>query len=171
MAKGSSGWITLRATSVTKADSILLATNLPARKAFYNYTYFKEDRSLGAHNPKYTINVLLRSLAAFSGTGGVNQEDIIKPAVYSLSPNYPNPFNPSTKINFSVPKDANIKIYIYNINGQLVNTLVDNFMPSGNYTVTWDGKTNTGALAASGIYFYQMKAPNYMVTKKMSLVK
>lgn len=171
LTKGSNGWVTLRATNTTKADSILLATNMTVRKAYYNYIYFKEDRSLGAHNAKYTINVLLRTLNSFSGTGGVVQNDINKPAVYSLSPNYPNPFNPTTNINFTVPKDGNVKINIYNINGQLVATLVDNFIQSGTYTVTWDGRTNNGTIASSGVYFYQMRAPNFVMTKKMTLMK
>ncbi len=171
LTRASNGWVTLRATSASKADSVLLATNITIRKAYYNYLFFKEDRSLGVHNPKYTINVLLRTLNAFSGTGGVAQNDPNKPAVYSLSPNYPNPFNPSTNINFSLPKDGNVKINIYNINGQLVATIFDSFIQSGSYTVSWDGKTNTGAIASSGIYFYQMRAPNYVVTKKMTLVK
>jgi hypothetical protein len=167
----STGWITLRATNVSKADSVLFATNISARKAFYNYTFFKEDRSLGVHNPKYAINVLLRTLSSFAGTGGVSQDDINKPAIFALSPNYPNPFNPSTKINFSIPKDGNVKINIYSINGQLVATLIDNYIMNGNYTVTWDGRTNSGAAAASGIYFYQLRSANYVMTKKMSLIK
>jgi hypothetical protein len=168
------GIIALRATSVTTNDSTVITQYPGVRKAYYNYMSFCRDNSKGVHNPKFAMNVLLRSLNAVkSPQGGIYQPDPGIPAVYSLSSNYPNPFNPSTKIDFSVPKSGNVKINVFNINGQLVATLFDNFvMDVGNYTVTWDGRTNDGAIAASGVYFYQLRAPNsIMITKKMSLVK
>jgi hypothetical protein len=170
--KNTSGYVALRETSVSTNDSIAMATYPNLRKAFFNYLSFHYDNSKGIHNPKFAMNVLLRSLNAIKSPSGIVQPDNQIPAVYSLSPNYPNPFNPSTKIDFSVPKDGNVKINIFNINGQLVATLYNSYTFSGNYTVTWDGKTSDGAIASSGIYFYQLRAPNNtVITKKMSLVK
>jgi hypothetical protein len=172
LVKGNAGYIALRATSATANDSTVMANYPKVRQAFYNYLAFHYDNSKGIHNPKFAMNTLLRSLNSITGGTGVVPVDPAVPGVYSLSANYPNPFNPSTKIDFSIPKDGNIKINIFNINGQLVATLVDNFVMQGNYTVTWDGRTSDGAMAASGVYFYQLRAPNNtVITKKMSLIK
>jgi hypothetical protein len=167
--KGTRGNISLRATNVSRNDSIVMAEYPSVRKAYYNYMSFYYDNSKGVHNPKFAMNVLLRSLAAVKSPAGFIQPNPEIPAVYSLSPNY---LNPSTKVDFSVPKDGNVKINILNINGQIVATLFDSYAFSGNYTVTWNGKTNDGAIASSGVYFYQLRAPNNtVITKKISLVK
>lgn len=97
---------------------------------------------------------------------------------FSLGLNYPNPFNPSTTIPFTVnssrfmvhrPVPTSLKIY--NILGQLVRELVDEEKLPGNYQVIWDGKDQRGNLVSSGIYFYQLRAGDYQETKKMSLVR
>ncbi len=80
--------------------------------------------------------------------------------------NYPNPFNPSTDIKYSIPKDVNVKITVYNIAGEEVIILVNEYKSAGNYSVKFDG-TNL----ASGIYFYRIKAGDFTDTKKMVLIK
>ncbi|MGA7723200.1 MAG: T9SS type A sorting domain-containing protein [Ignavibacteriaceae bacterium] len=88
------------------------------------------------------------------------------PHVYALSQNYPNPFNPSTNINFSLEKASNVKLAIYNVLGQKVATLVNNFMQSGNYTYQFDASK-----LASGIYFYRIEAGDFVSVKKMIYMK
>ncbi|RKX25676.1 MAG: hypothetical protein DRP47_09405, partial [Candidatus Zixiibacteriota bacterium] len=88
------------------------------------------------------------------------------PETYSLSQNYPNPFNPNTVINFDVPVKSHVSLKVYNILGQLVETLVDKEMSPGPYEATFDG---TGI--ASGIYFYKLETDKFTETKKMVLVK
>ncbi len=90
---------------------------------------------------------------------------------YKLQQNYPNPFNPETKINFSVPEYLPVKILIYNINGELVKVLVDDYRDKGDYVITWDGKNDNGNKLASGAYFYQAMWGNNIQTKKMILLK
>lgn len=97
---------------------------------------------------------------------------------FSLGPNYPNPFNPSTTIPFTVNgsrfmvhRPVLTSLKIYNILGQLVRALVDEEKLPGNYQVIWDGKDQRGNLVSSGIYFYQLRAGDYQETKKMSLVR
>ncbi|MCP4707880.1 MAG: T9SS type A sorting domain-containing protein, partial [Planctomycetes bacterium] len=73
---------------------------------------------------------------------------------FKLTQNYPNPFNPNTTIAFALPTAVGVKIKIYNVNGQLVKTLVDEVRPAGKYEVNWDGTDNHGRSVSSGLYFY-----------------
>ncbi len=102
---------------------------------------------------------------------GVEDE---KPAIvneFSLANNYPNPFNPETNINFSVPNLSNVSLVIYNTLGQKVRTLVDNKDLSGNQTAVWNGKNDFGSSVPSGIYYYRMESGSSMITKSMVLLK
>lgn len=89
---------------------------------------------------------------------------------FELYNNYPNPFNPSTTIRFSVAEDSNVKIVIFDHVGQEVKVLVDDHFSAGTYQETWDAQEN-GNLLSSGIYFYLIKAGNFLKTKKMLLLK
>jgi flagellar hook capping protein FlgD/WD40 repeat protein len=71
----------------------------------------------------------------------------------ALEQNYPNPFNPSTKINFAVDKPGNIDVRVFNTRGELVRTLANQWFPQGMHTVSWDGRTQGGGHAPSGIYY------------------
>jgi prepilin-type processing-associated H-X9-DG protein len=93
------------------------------------------------------------------------------PQTYQLFQNYPNPFNPETQIKYDLPVSGNVTLFIYNVLGQRVRVLADGFQEAGHKSVIWDGKDNQGREAASGIYFYKIKAENYQKTKKMVLLK
>lgn len=96
---------------------------------------------------------------------GVNGTHEI-PKDYSLEQNYPNPFNPSTNIKYSVPKDGNVSLKVYDILGNEVSTIINGFMKAGVYNVDFDGSN-----LASGIYFYTLKTSEFTSTKKMALIK
>jgi hypothetical protein len=104
-----------------------------------------------------------QSVTGMVGISGNNGEI---PASYSLSQNYPNPFNPNTHINISLPYDGNATLTIYNTSGQEVMKYLDGFVKAGVYNVDFDGSE-----LSSGIYFYTLKAGNFVETKKMILVK
>ena len=93
------------------------------------------------------------------------------PTVTVLRDAYPNPFNPTTTISYSVKQDGNVNISIYNIKGQLVKTLVNNRKVVGNYKAVWNGCDNKGKKATSGIYFYRMTTTGYCKTSKMIMLK
>jgi choice-of-anchor B domain-containing protein len=93
------------------------------------------------------------------------------PVKYSISPNFPNPFNPTTTINFELPKAGDVSLVIYNVLGQEVKTLIKNNIQAGKYSATWNGKGNNGSLVASGVYVYEFRADNYVKTQKMVLMK
>ena len=93
-------------------------------------------------------------------------------STYKLSQNFPNPFNPSTKIRFSIPNRDNVSLTIYDIHGRLVRTVISNTeYNAGTYDATWDGTNDWGEKVASGIYFSKLIAGKFTETKKMSLVK
>lgn len=85
---------------------------------------------------------------------------------YQLLQNYPNPFNPSTKIEFSIPDYANVKLIVYNLLGQEIKTLVNEFKESGTYTVNFDA----GGLS-SGVYIYKIESNGFTQTRRMTLLK
>jgi hypothetical protein len=93
------------------------------------------------------------------------------PLTYALDQNYPNPFNPETRITYSLPKHARVKIEIFNTLGQKVRTLADVDKPAGSYEIVWDGRNDHGQMAASGIYFYQLRTADARMTRRMLLVR
>lgn len=92
--------------------------------------------------------------------------DDVVPWTTELKGNYPNPFNPVTQIDFSLAEPSQVTVEVFNLTGQLVSTLVDDFRQAGEYTVSWDGRNVT-----SGVYFYRMQTENYSSTRKMTLIK
>ena len=90
------------------------------------------------------------------------------PEIFALNKNYPNPFNPSTNIQFDLPNDGDVKIFIYDIKGAHIDELVNGYMEAGYHQIKWDGSRR-----ASGMYFIQMIADNgnYIKMTKIMLVK
>jgi len=96
----------------------------------------------------------------------------IFPDAFALNQNYPNPFNPSTQISFDVPAGADhVMINVYNILGQNVNTLVNEVLSPGSYTVDWNATDFMGNAVASGIYFYELRGNSFTARKKMLLIR
>jgi hypothetical protein len=93
------------------------------------------------------------------------------PTEYSLDQNYPNPFNPTTEIPLALPVPARVSLRVYNVLGQEVRTLVDGPMDAGFHTVTWDGRSSSGGLVSSGVYFYRVETDQFTETKKMLMLK
>jgi sugar lactone lactonase YvrE len=96
-------------------------------------------------------------------------DDIVAPKV-SLA-NYPNPFNPSTTINYSLKVNSKVLLNIYNIKGQKVKTLVNELLLAGEHSAIWNGRDANDKQVSSGIYFYKLKAGDYQKVKKMILIK
>jgi hypothetical protein len=99
------------------------------------------------------------------------------PQTFALFQNYPNPFNPRTSIQYSVISTQHVRLKIYDLLGREVATLVDEVMQPGTYTVQWDARlrhSDSGGQVqglASGVYFYRLKAGNFVETKKLVLVR
>jgi hypothetical protein len=106
------------------------------------------------------------SVTAVSETNRKNSTNSLR-----LLPNYPNPFNPSTKISFSLETPGHIKIIIYDNLGRKVRKLADSYFPSGSNTVTWDGRDEEGNNLPSGVYYYSLLTDKDNIVKKMILLK
>jgi len=93
------------------------------------------------------------------------------PLDYSLSQNFPNPFNPTTNVQFTVPQEGLVTIKVYDMLGQDVATLYSGNAIGGTYTLNWDGKDNSGNAVSSGSYIYKMTAGDFVQSKKMTFLK
>jgi len=96
------------------------------------------------------------------------------PEDFQLRQNFPNPFNTSTTIEFSLPRigsEASAKLEIFDVAGRRLNTLLDGEMPPGVYRVLWDGRDGSGRPLASGIYIYRLTYGPYRATKRMVYIK
>ncbi len=93
------------------------------------------------------------------------------PTAFSLEQNFPNPFNPTTTIEFAIPRSGQVRIEIFNLLGQLVAMLFDQAMPAGRYRTVWDSRDLWGNDVASGVYIYRLVAEDRILTRKMVLMK
>ena len=101
----------------------------------------------------------------FAASSTVAEEQLM-PAQFELAQNFPNPFNPETTINFDIPERSNVKLSIYNINGQEIAVLVNDFINAGTYSESFNGSNLT-----SGVYFYRLESNGHSTTKRMLLLK
>ena len=97
---------------------------------------------------------------------GIDDEGKELSMEFTLSQNHPNPFNPRTVIDYSLPIRSDVKLIIYNLRGQEVTFLINGNMPAGNHQVIWDASN-----VSSGIYFYRLQAGDFVQTRKMVLLK
>lgn len=93
------------------------------------------------------------------------------PISFKLNQNHPNPFNPSTTIHYTLPKESDVHLQIYNMLGQQINQLISSTQSSGTHSIQWNGKDQQGNQVPAGIYFYQLQAGDFVQTKKMVLMK
>ena len=108
-----------------------------------------------------------RNIHDFSCDGGLGISDNMgHPNGYHLDKPYPNPFNPSTTIGFTIPYRDFVSIQVYDINGGWVNTLVEDYFNPGTHRLTWDGTNHP-----SGKYFVKMKSGEYLKTQVITLIK
>jgi hypothetical protein len=124
------------------------------------FTYLGNGSSLDPNN-----NPVQQTFKESLIPTGVNNENKV-PSSFSLSQNYPNPFNPATNIKFTLPKDGNASLKIYDMVGNEVATYLEGFVKAGTYNAMIDGSN-----WASGVYFYRLTTSEFTDTKKMTLVK
>jgi hypothetical protein len=132
-------------------------------------------------NPTFTINAQFGSIepvSYYTWNFDLRQPTSVKeldrgtiPSEFILEQNYPNPFNPTTDIIYSLPKDAEVTLTVFNTIGQKVATLVSKKQTAGSYQVSWTGRDQNGISLPTGIYFYRLEAGKFTSTRKMLLVK
>jgi hypothetical protein len=142
-------------TGATTKTFTLTAPSTPGTITLYCTGAAGTNPPTWNNGANFTVNVLT----------GINQ--IEETAVsYSLAQNFPNPFNPTTNISFSIPKEGLVKISIYDITGRVVTELVNENLAAGKYNTTWDASKYS-----SGVYFYKIQAGEFTEMKKMTLIK
>lgn len=141
------------------------------KKVFWNYLYVEEDHSHGVHNPRYAVYLLQKSLQALGVPTDVEPLEVNVPMSFELAQNFPNPFNPSTEIRFTIPMSSHVRLDIFDVLGRVVGTLVDDNLSPGSHRVVWNGRSANGETVSSGIYVYRIKAREFVSTKKMVLLK
>jgi|SaaInl7_150m_RNA_FD_contig_41_1199800_length_1422_multi_17_in_0_out_0_1 hypothetical protein len=119
----------------------------------------------------FSFDEVVFTLNEGTGVTDVNGKQNVMPLTYELDYNYPNPFNPSTTINYGLPVSNQVLIEVYNTLGQKVSTLVDRYMTAGVYNTTWDATDDDGNFVPSGVYFYKMQSSHFKSIKKMILTK
>ena len=121
----------------------------------------------------YPFNGEAPDLGAFESNFITSIEEYTISENFQLLPNYPNPFNPTTTITYSLQKAEKITLTIFNSIGQHLRTLIDSeSRRAGTYTVTWDGRDKSGRLVSTGVYFYRLESEGGIVkTMKMHLIK
>ncbi|MCF8432266.1 MAG: T9SS type A sorting domain-containing protein, partial [Melioribacteraceae bacterium] len=130
-----------------------------------NSVTFSSNKIIGSTNDPFLFTIFVT---------GIHSTGLI-PEVFSLSQNYPNPFNPETIIEFGLPEAANVQIQVFNILGELVNTVTSREFDAGYYMVRWLGEDNYGSKLSSGTYIYRIVArynkDTFSETRKMILLK
>ena len=111
------------------------------------------------------------SLFAIVVVTGVDEDDEGPPTVNFLAQNYPNPLNPSTRIDFSLRGPADVSLRIYDAAGRLVRVLLDEPRKAGRYSENWDGRDSRGRSVASGVYYCRLVSGSFTATRKMILLR
>jgi len=129
---------------------------IPEYDAFGNNRIYGGSIDIGCfESPGYTYNC----------------DPVVVPSDRLELNNYPNPFNESTKIKYTLPMDGEVKLYIYNVKGQFIKKLVSNSQSKGEYQVNWNGKDQNGKQVSAGIYFCRLETLGKAITGKMLLLK
>jgi fibronectin type 3 domain-containing protein len=185
--------VSMRSTALT--DSMMIATHFPDRKAhlalagtqpmndagdIVKFTFVLKDRNYPKNAVLFTMDrFVLNETDHTNDVGGIslNVRGLAQlPAVFALSQNFPNPFNPATTINYDLPEASNVRVAIYNILGQAVKTLVNENQLAGYYSVQWNGTGDDHRSVASGMYLYRIEAvgankTKFTQVKKMMMLK
>ena len=116
---------------------------------------------------EYAGNMTIEGIIVSDIEGNaIPSSSVIVPATYALESAYPNPFNPITTLSFALPVKTNVILEVYDINGRIINKLINTNMDTGYHSVIWNADNN-----ASGVYFVKMVAGDFVNTQKLMLVK
>jgi len=146
---------------------------------WYTHQQFGGYQSMGLYKmdrvtPKPVVSNLKTTYLPYYNFGGavtdVEETSNIIPDIFSLKQNYPNPFNPETRIVFNLPFSSNVKLKVFDVLGNEVSTLVNNFINAGEHKIDFNFN-NLAKNISSGVYFYRLEAGSFIATKKMIYLK
>jgi hypothetical protein len=114
---------------------------------------------------------VVRAYVHFGTVTGVSQPIELVPSTFTLGNNYPNPFNPSTTIRYSIPITGYVRLRVFDVSGREVASLVNGVQSAGTHVVNWHGTDDGGRTLASGAYFYMLESLGQQITRRMLLLK
>ena len=132
---------------------------------FYFHAYLFDPDSVGDNTGQFYVKL------KWIGWVKVEEKNNGPISTFQLRQNYPNPFNSSTTIRYSIDKSSNVEITIYNILGEKVKSFLKNNTLPGSHSVIWDGRNDLGETVNSGVYFYQLRSDNQLITQRMIFIK
>ncbi len=133
----------------------------------YNMNIKLKDGTIITYSLKDIKNLQFRDIT--SGINDDTQEQVIEN--FQLKQNHPNPFNPSTVIEYQIPQSGNVCISVFDVRGNLVKELINDSQNQGMHQVTWDGTNQLGLKVSSGIYFYSLQFGNQHLARQLLLLK
>jgi hypothetical protein len=151
--------------------SAINSTLIPGKGSYSNesvYNYVDKNVA-GGHTYQYKLESV--SISGIRVEEKIVEAVVPVPNEYVVFKNYPNPFNPATKIKFQLPEAQNVKLTIYDMRGSKIRTLVNTNYPAGEHVVSWDATDNNGNRVASGLYVYRFEAGRFSKINKMILLK
>ncbi|MCX6160289.1 MAG: Omp28-related outer membrane protein [Ignavibacteriae bacterium] len=149
-------------TVLTKQLTYTIPAGIDLANMDLNIIIYKVGTPYPTGAPVQNAMKIPSSLFTPTGIGSIEKV----PSKYNLEQNYPNPFNPTTNIRFSVPKDGNATLKIYDVRGNEVATYLNSYIKAGSYNAPFDGSN-----LSSGVYYYRLSAGDFSDTKKMMLIK
>lgn len=152
--------------TINGGDQVDITINFtPDAAGGHNAVLYLESND--EENSEVTLNLLGH---ATSTTTAIDEFNGL-PTEYKLNQNYPNPFNPSTTVKYELPKDSKVSLVIYNLKGQKVTTLANDFQTAGYHQTIWNGTNEMGQKVSSGVYFLRMQTENFVKTMTMTFTK
>jgi len=138
----------------------------PGSYDLYTAIWYDKNNNNTIDGGDFVVSTKITSGAITILPIGIEPISNVIPEKFSLLPNYPNPFNPVTKIRFDIPNGTYAEVIVYDLQGRVTATLVNEELSPGSYEISWDGSK-----FASGVYFYSLVTSNFVETKRMVLVK
>jgi len=158
-------WIITLPYTVDSGDSITLNVKVGLPVNLLSDDYIVDTLTVTTADNTYNVTIKVNESLICSVAENDNPMNIFDCLIY------PNPFNPTTTISFSITNDSNIELSIYSIKGQKVKQLINDQLLAGEHSVLWDGKDGNNLPVGSGIYFYKLEAGNFQKVNKMILLK
>ncbi len=155
-------------------SEIIIAENEASQ---HSYSYNDTEVELAETFYYWLESVSIDGISKFFGPVEITIEEVDGPdtpevqLVTTMKSIYPNPFNPTTQVSFTMKEEEDVRVSVYNIKGELISVLHDGLKPKGENIVVWDGRDNNGNACSSGIYFFRMNTKGYTAVRKAALLK
>ena len=143
---------------------------LPLTCLYSQQTYMRVSLKGGSTSSFPIQDMKITIKLTFTGVGDEQKYHSVLRA-FKLLQNFPNPFNPTTTIKYEIPKAGMVDVQLYDINGRLIRTLLSEHQEFGAHSLRWDSRNDVGTMVSSGVYFYQVRFDQTVLSRKMLLLK